>query len=180
MAKESTDHVFDIEPAKKHGQEKVKAQETYDTMKLFKCRVMRVNIEKENQDLPIHVHSNDRYGNRPKQFFPNQEVLLTESEMDVLRNSAQEDYIEIPSTSGIYKTLNPLVAAESEFPGWKASWGRRGVVVEKRTPNYAIDVTDVVKIPAAGIVSANVGRAILEGGDPDFVINQRAVDKMAS
>lgn len=171
---------FEMEPDRTAGEKKVKAEPTRDRMKLYKVKVLRLNVDRDNADLPIHVASNDRYGNRPKQFFPNTEVYLTDSELNVLRDSAQEDYIEIPGTSGIYQSPNPLGAAEAQFPGFKARWGRTGVVLEKRTPNFAVEILDTVILPVAGLISANVGRAIVEGGDPDFRVVPKAVDRVVA
>jgi hypothetical protein len=55
----------------------------------------------------------------PKAFSAGVEVVLHESQVNVLRDAVISTEVAIPRNSGIYGTVNPIRAAESRNPGIK-------------------------------------------------------------
>lgn len=88
-----------------------------DWSKQRKVKVYRMD---QNRDEPIRLCVNDRK-NR-KVFWPGQEVVLTESEIQALKDSVEPKRIEIPEDSEIYQQADPRLAAMQRNPGWDAEY----------------------------------------------------------
>ena len=55
----------------------------------------------------------------PKAFSPGVEVVLHESQVNVLKDAVISTEVAIPRNSGVYGTINPIRAAEARNPGIK-------------------------------------------------------------
>jgi len=106
-----------------------------DWSKKKKVKVWRMD---ENKNEPIRLCVNDR-SNR-KVFWPGQEVILTEGEIQALRDSVQPKRIEVPEDSEIYQQPDPRLAAMQRNPGWDAEYDLlQGVVyLTSSNPLYVI------------------------------------------
>ena len=107
--------------------------------KTKKVKIYRSSGAPENQDLVISVCVNNPK-NR-KKFYPGEEVELTITEIDVLRNSVEENALFIPPDSGIYQAKEPLSVARNQYPGMAAGYDHVTGLIKmvKRTPNYMIE-----------------------------------------
>lgn len=85
--------------------------------KRFRCVVHRLNIDRENADLPISV---DVIGKKKRVFYPGEEVVLHDYHIEVLDNAVDSTELELPAESGIYTSGNPLQQAMKNYPGFKA------------------------------------------------------------
>lgn len=118
-------------PAKKKVANKAKKSNRYI--------VHRSNVDPDNNSLPITVTANNL--SSKKVFLPGSEVTLTESQLDVLRNSVEEVRLDIPVDSAIYSSPDPMALAQNMYPGMlpKTDESTGGIFVTKRTPNYIIE-----------------------------------------
>jgi hypothetical protein len=107
--------------------------------KVKKYRVHRSNCDPDNKDVLISVTFNTA-ANRMA-FWPGEEVELTESQVNVLKNSVEEVRIVLPPESGVYSSENPLVVAKSFYPNMQAELDRSTnlITMVQRTPNYIIE-----------------------------------------
>ena len=125
----------DANPATKPAEKRVKS---------FKCVVLRHNIDPENANLPVIVTANN-FSNR-KQFTPGTEVILTETEIDILKNSVEEDQIQIMPDSGIYKSRDPLALASELYAGFQPvrdpNSGQINMI--RNVANYSVHVINEV------------------------------------
>ena len=105
-------------------------------------RVHRSNVDPDNKNTPIYVCVND--ASQKKTFWPGEEVKLTRSQLDVLRNSVEEIRVVIPSESGIYMAQNPIVAARDQYPDMVPGKDPVTGLIEmtQRVPNYIIESLD--------------------------------------
>jgi len=107
--------------------------------KLIKCRIHRSNCDPENRDMPISVTVNS--SSNKKVFWPGQEIELSESHINVLKDSVEEFRIPIPSESGIYASKDPVTVARNSFPTMKAEINPADnmITMVSRIPNYIIE-----------------------------------------
>ncbi len=108
-------------------------------IKMKKYRVHRSNVDPDNRDLIITVTANS-IANR-KVFWPGEEVELSSTQVDILKNSIEEIKLVIPPESGIYLTANPVTAAQSQYPDMSPEIDRstNTISMVKRIPNYVIE-----------------------------------------
>jgi hypothetical protein len=122
----------------KTAKPEVKKADVPNKPKRFLCKVHRLGTERENTDLVISVNV---VGKKKKEFFPNQEVVLLDYHINVLRNAIISTQIELPTDSTVYSAKNPIAEAEKNWPGFKAVYGGSGMIVmEKNTPLYSVEV----------------------------------------
>ena len=118
----------------------VKAVASKDPRKIVKkVMVNRMNVDEKNQHLEIVVNDLGMAGGR-KSFYPGQEVELTMVQINILKDAVERTRIDIPAGSGVYEAENPLMAARTQFPGFRAVSDRHtGMIYAERTrPNYTI------------------------------------------
>lgn len=110
--------------------------------KTVKVRVHRANMDPENSNLQISLCVNSSM-NR-KIFYPGEEVELTPSEIESLKDSVEETQIIVPPGSGIYQTQDPMALAKNQYPGMAPTRDSRTnlIVMVKRIPNYIIEVVE--------------------------------------
>lgn len=110
-----------------------------DEPKRFKCKVYRLNVEKENADLPISVNL---VGRKKREFAPGEEVVLYDYHIGILRNAVNETELTIPAESGIYQHSNPMAKAEDAYPGFRASRSEVDGTIKlvRRIPMYSVEV----------------------------------------
>lgn len=118
------------------------AQEPKPGEKLIKCRVYRSNCDPDNKDMPISVTVNSI--TNKKTFWPGEEVELSSSHIDVLKNSVEEVRIPIPPESGVYSSTNPIAVAKNFYPSMQAEVNPvdNTITMISRTPNYIIETVD--------------------------------------
>lgn len=111
--------------------------------RLIKCRVHRSNCDPDNKDTPISVTPN-AITNR-KVFWPGEEVSLTQSHIDILKNSVEEIRIQIPPESGIYAAKDPVAVAKNYYPAMTAEINPQDNTISmiSRTPNYLIEFLEI-------------------------------------
>ena len=120
----------------------VKPKEDVDPRKVMKkVRVYRLNVDEQNTDLIITVHDLGDPKNGKAAFYPGQEVTLTQTQINILKDSVVRHQISIEHGSGIYEASNPLTAAKAQFRGFNAYMDRHTgmVVVVKTEPNYSVE-----------------------------------------
>ena len=103
------------------------------------CRVYRANCDEENRDWIIKVTANGPHERAV--FKPGQEIELTETQINILKDSVVESRIEIPGDSGIYSAKNPEVAAKNMYPDFQVEKDpyTNLIAMTKRLPKYIIE-----------------------------------------
>lgn len=109
-----------------------------------KVRVHRLNVDESNKELIITVNDLGDTRHGKKEFIPGQEVELTQAQINILRAAVERQEITLDTYSGVHTESNPLMAAEKQFPGFKAHYDRHtgSVIVVKETPNYSIETVE--------------------------------------
>lgn len=104
-----------------------------------KVIVNRLNVAEGNQDLEIVVNDLGVRNGR-KAFFPGQEVELTLSQINILKEAVERNHIDIPAGSGVYSNDSPKNAAQQLYPGFiiKQNPHTGMLFAEKHRPNYSI------------------------------------------
>ena len=104
-----------------------------------KVMVNRINVDEKNTHLEIVVNDLGSPTGR-KAFFPGQEIELTLVQIGILKGAVERTRIDIPQDSGVYQSDNPLAAARTAYPGFRAAKDRHTgyVYVERVSPNYTI------------------------------------------
>lgn len=110
--------------------------------KLIKCRVHRSNCDPDNKDMPISVTPNS-ISNR-KIFWPGEEVELTQSHINILKDSVEEVRLPIPLESGIYASKDPVAVAKNFYPAMTPEIDPMNnmITMVSRIPNYIIETID--------------------------------------
>ena len=107
--------------------------------KKYPVRVFRTSGDEANRDHVIKITANGP--NERAVFKPGEKFELTETQLNILRDSIIDTEIEIEPNSGIYSARDPQVAAQNMFPDMQIIrdpyTGR--IVCRKRIPNYAIN-----------------------------------------
>jgi len=110
----------------------------------FVCKVYHMDMDQENRDVPISVCVNSAL-NR-KKFLPGEEVVLTESEIQVLRNAIINTQIVIPGNSGIYEARDPVREAKKHYKDMEIVRDRRSgqILAIKNNPRFLVEIISVV------------------------------------
>lgn len=110
--------------------------------KLIKCRVHRSNCDPDNRDMPISITVNTI--SKKKVFWPGEEVLLTKSHINVLKDSVEENRILIPPESGIYASKDPIAVARNFYPAMRPEVNPSDNTISmiSRIPNYIIELVE--------------------------------------
>lgn len=110
-----------------------------EVSKRYECKVYRLNVERENAELPISVNV---IGKKKREFTPGEKVVLHDYHIGVLRNAVDSTQIEVPSESGVYKSANPIAEAERNFPGFKAIRNSIDgtILLSKEVPLYSVEI----------------------------------------
>lgn len=108
---------------------------------LIKCKVYRSNIDPDNKDNPIQVTANVISNKRV--FWPGEEVSLTQTHINILRDSVEETRIPIPAESGIYASKDPVAVAKNFYPSMTAEISQMDgtITMVSKIPNYIIEMT---------------------------------------
>lgn len=106
----------------------------------LKVIVHRLNVDDDNKDLPITINDLGDPNGRIV-FSPGKPVELTQAQLNILKDSVEENEIVVPEGSGIYETSNPVQAAETNYPGFRATLDRETgqIILRRRTPNFMIE-----------------------------------------
>jgi hypothetical protein len=109
---------------------------------LFRVVVNHLLAEGKERDNPIPVNDLGDLAHGRAVCWPNQESLLSQVQINILRDAVERYTVAIPEGSGVYEELNPLKAAETQFPGYKATWDHitGQVVLHKDRARFAINV----------------------------------------
>lgn len=108
--------------------------------------VNRLNVDTKNQNLIVTVNDLGAHNGR-KSFYPGQEVELSQVHINILKDAAERINLEIPPSSGIYESADPVKAARAQYPGFSVNQNKTsGVVsIERVQPNYSIvDVSNAI------------------------------------
>jgi len=102
-------------------------------------RIWRANCDDANKDNVIKVTANGPKGR--KVFLPGQDVWLTETQLNILKDSVVTNEITIDAGSGIYSAKNPEVAAKNQYPQMqiKRDQVTGQIVVWRNIPNFIIE-----------------------------------------
>ncbi|KKL91240.1 hypothetical protein LCGC14_1896660 [marine sediment metagenome] len=106
----------------------------------IKCRVHRLNCDPTNAKVPITVNAVGR-PNGKKIFAPGSMVTLSQAQVNNLVDAVDEFVIPIQEDSAIHESLNPLKAAQNQYPDHKISRDpTTGVITAtKLEPHYSIE-----------------------------------------
>lgn len=116
--------------------------ESEPKVKLIKCRVHRSNCDPDNKDMPISVTVNSI--SNKKTFWPGEEIELTQSHINVLKDSVEEVRLPIPPESGIYASKDPIAVAKNFFPSMTPEVNPvdNTITMISRTPNYIVELSE--------------------------------------
>jgi len=107
-------------------------------------RTRRVKVHRMdgNKHLPITVTVNTRRNRR--EFWPGQEVELTEQQIGALKDAIVSHNIPISEGSGVYESNNPKAEAMRQNPGWDATVdiASATVFLHKDEPVYVVEYLD--------------------------------------
>ena len=92
-------------------------------------RVHHNDMAEENRLVPISVNDCSGQARARVEFVPGQAVFLSQTQIDILKDAERRTEFAMPPGSGCYQDVNPLASAESENPGFQASWDVNGQVV---------------------------------------------------
>lgn len=117
------------------------AQELSPVDRRFRVIVHRLNVERENADLPISVNL---VGRKRRVFNPGEPTILYGYHIEILRNAVEDNEFEVPSESAAYESINPIKIAEANFPGYRARVrDEDGVIIlTKRVPMYSVEILE--------------------------------------
>ena len=110
--------------------------------KLIKCRVYRSNVDPDNRDMHISVTHNSLA--HKKIFWPGEEVELTEGQINILKDSVEENRLFIPAESGIYASKDPIAVAKNFYPNMRAEVNPTDNTISmiSRVPNFIVELVE--------------------------------------
>lgn len=115
-----------------------------DLMKTYLVKVSKTGVPEEEYKIPITVNTCSQDTGGKREFYHMQDVRLTRTQLEILRNGVRDSRLEIPKGSGIYEkptVSEQMAAARSEFPGYEiernASNGLLTAVMHK--PRFHIE-----------------------------------------
>lgn len=109
---------------------------------LFRVVVNHLLAEGKERDNPIPVNDLGDLAHGRAVCWPNRETILSQVQINILNDAVERYTVEVPEGSGIYEETNPLVAAQGQFPGYKATWNynTNQIVLHKERPRFAVNV----------------------------------------
>ncbi len=109
---------------------------------LFRVVVNHLLAEGKERDNPIPVNDLGDLAHGRAVCYPNQESILSQVQINILRDAVERHAVEVPEGSGIYEELDPLRAAQTQFPGHNAAWDRNTnrIMLRKDRPRFAVNV----------------------------------------
>jgi hypothetical protein len=109
---------------------------------LFRVVVNHLLAEGKERDNPIPVNDLGDLAHGRAVCWPNQETILSRVQINILKDAVERLSVTVPEGSGIYEEINPLQAAQGQFPGYKAQWdyNTNQVMLIKERPRFAINV----------------------------------------
>jgi len=115
-----------------------------DPRKIIKrVTVHWMNAAEGNQNQEIVVNDLGTENGRAA-FFPGQEVNLTMTQINILKDAVERMRIDIPAGSGVYESDNPIRIIQQQHPGFQVK--RRPsdgmYYAERIKPNYSIVEVD--------------------------------------
>jgi len=109
---------------------------------LFRVVVNHLLAEGKERDNPIPVNDLGDLAHGKALCWPNRETILSQVQINILRDAIERHSVAVPEGSGIYEELDPLRAAQAQFPGHRAAWDHRTgqIVLRKDKPRFAVNV----------------------------------------
>lgn len=122
---------------------KVEEPKVEDPRKLyFRVKVNHLIAEGKSRENPIPVNDLGDQAHGRAVCYPNQEAILSQVQINILKEAVERTRMAVPEDSGILEETNPIAAAKKQFPGYDAVRDSvtGGVILVKERPRFAVEV----------------------------------------
>jgi len=98
--------------------------------------------EGKERDNPIPVNDLGDLAHGRAVCWPNRETILSQAQINILKDAVERFAIPVPEGSGIYEEADPLRAAQTQFPSYKAQYdpSTGQIMLHKERARFAINV----------------------------------------
>lgn len=117
----------------------------------FFVKVHPLQAEGTDRGNPIPVNDVGDHAHGRAVCYPNKEGVLSQVQINILRDSVERFYLEVPEDSGIHEEANPIKMAEKQYPGFTARIDKmtQRLIVFKDKPRFSVEVLRPVEKPKA-------------------------------
>lgn len=118
--------------------------------KRFYVKVFPLLAEGKDKENPIPVNDLGDHAHGRAVVYPNKVGVLSQCQINILRDSVERMELAIPEDSGILEEANPIAAAEKQYPGFTARFDKMSgqLKVSKVKPRFAVEILEPVESKA--------------------------------
>lgn len=136
----------------------------------FIVKVHNLLAEGKDRENPIPVNDLGDHAHGRAVVFPNKKCVLSQCQINILKDCVEHMEVQIPEDSGIYQETDPIAAAEKHYPGFSARRDKMSgtLIVTKSRPRFSVEVIEPVKVKTkAEPAKAEPAKAELAKAEPN-------------